>query len=223
MTTINDQAPWIYRQIGRRYVTDDEWRNIKTSLKPVLINADAVEVQASWHLKWREVAEEKWPLREALPLLFERSDVNEPETHLIGDVTPLGLVKKQTDTIKRCNDLIAWLDWSFNYNRAGTDGQLFQFPELNDLAWTAQQDLSALVAELERCRNELMAMGTRKGRHHRKTHIEFWKKLSRIFDDLVNSDVKFRNQHKIRFLLACSAPYCPEEATDGALVAFVER
>ena len=215
----------------RRILTDDEWKKVKESFAAVGVNADTLEIQLF-------MPGLKWPLRDALTLIYEHSDVSESTTVLPGDATtPLELVKKQNHTIKHCNDLIAWLDDSFNYNRSA-DGRsiqvrsdtrhpnagLFQFPELNDLAHTAQLYLSALVTELERCRNELMAMGASRGGHFRKTHIEFWKELARIWHDNVGKDVKQQDKYLAKFLRACSEPFFTQETIKGGAVeAFIDR
>jgi hypothetical protein len=231
----DDEPQW-------RQVTDSEWRRIKTSLERVGVDADAVKVPfyvpdgQEWPSYLPPLSNPKWlgpewPLREMLPALFERSDPNNPYDYRVYQAprpTPRELAKKQIDTIKRCNDLIAWLDNYKNYNRDTVMSkysrimQMFEFPELVRLASTAKDHLSALVAELERCRDKLAAMGASRGGHRRKVHITFWKELTRIFDVHVDNDVKYRNQHKINFLQACSAPYCPKEATVSALTAFVE-
>jgi hypothetical protein len=204
-----------------RDLTDDEWKEIKKCLarREININADTVKVQLFGHL---------WPLREAVPCLFRYSDVSEPRHR---GATPRDLAKKQTTTIKHCNDLGVELVDLVNsltaadiLSKCDPMRELFPFSELTNRALTAQQHLNALVAELERCRDELMAMGANRGEHRRKTHREFWKKLARIFDAHVDNDVKFRNEHKISFLRACSVPFCPEVITDDSrtIRAFVE-
>jgi hypothetical protein len=201
-----------------RDLTDDEWEKIKKCLahKDININADTVRV----HLWGRPDS-----LRETVPCLFRYSDVSEPRYR--GE-TPRDVAKKQTTAIKHIADLQTELtrlvnDLYFAADLSNNDPeQVFNFPKLTELVVAVQPLLHALVPELTRCRDNLMAMGASRGEHLRETHREFWKKLARIFDAHVDDGIKYRNQHKIRFLQACSAPYCPKEATVSALTAFVE-
>jgi hypothetical protein len=191
-------------------VTDKQWQPIKASLKDVGVNADEVRVETGLG---------EWPLRQALPLIAEGCHINLSVRK--DSPTPKQLVAKQSRTIKLCKDLSAWLDDPCNYDRTNPDKHWLQFPRLAGLAARARMDLSAFVAELECCREELTAMGTSQGQHFQKLHVRFWKELKRVWDGNVGG--KRRAKHLTNFLIACSKPFFPEETTDGAINAFIER
>jgi hypothetical protein len=67
-------------------------------------------------------------------------------------------------------------------------------------------------------------MGTSRGKPNRKLHVRFWDVLWRIWLDNVGDDVPWTaSNHFARFLIACSQPFFPEETTDTAITAFIER
>jgi hypothetical protein len=76
---------------------------------------------------------------------------------------------------------------------------------------------------LERCRNELAAMGTSRGKGNRKLHVRFWHALTRIWRDNAGNGKWDASNHLAEFLIACSQPFFPEESTDTAISAYVER
>jgi hypothetical protein len=71
-------------------------------------------------------------------------------------------------------------------------------------------NLERYTAELERWRDELPAKDTNRGNHGSTAHNLFWQEVERIFDTRVGNDVKSRNQHKIRFLRACTDHFFPK-------------
>jgi hypothetical protein len=200
---------------SRAPITDEQWKPIRAAFKAVGVDADDV-IAKTW------LGNRYLRLRKALPLIAEDCDRS---LHLQKVLpTPKKLAAKQASIVELCNDLITRLSDPDSYNRISSDDPLWlQFPQLVHLAARAKESLSALVAELEQCRDELTAVGSNRGKSNSTAHIQFWKKLTRVFDDNVSKDVKFRNQHKINFLRACSNQFFPEEATDSALSAFVEK
>ena len=194
-------------------VTEKQWQQIKAKLKAVGVNADAVRVKTGLG---------EWPLRQGLPLIAEGCDINSRVRK--ASSTPKQLAAEQNRTIELCKALLARLDDPHHYNRVDPDTQWLHFPRLANLAGRSREDLSALVAELERCRDELTAMGTSQGKHFQKLHGQFWKELMSVWRDNVAKDVDWQaSSHLANFLIACSMPFFPEETTDGAISAFIER
>jgi hypothetical protein len=160
----------------------------------------------------------EFSLRDGLPVLAWHCE----GAALLRRVAPTakGVAAKQDDVLKLCSKLMASLD-DYRYNSPSPNSDV-RFPELEEPARLLEEALGYFIAVLKRCRNELTAMGDSRGIGNTKAHRLFWKELTRIFDAHVDNGVKYRNQRKINFLQACSAPYCPEEATVSALTAFVE-
>jgi hypothetical protein len=196
-------------------LTNKEWQKIQESFKAVGLNADTVMIKTG-------VGKCEWPLRYGIPLIAQCCDIN---SRLRKDSsTPKQLSAEQSRTIEFCRAVLARLDNPRNYNRIDPDTHWLHFPRLTHLAARTRQDLSALIAELGRCRDELMARGTSQGKHFQKLHVQFWKELTRVWHANVSADVKWqKGNHLASFLIACSEPFFPEETTDGAISAFIER
>lgn len=197
-------------------LTDKEWQKITASFNAVGVDADTVLVEF-WSGK------EPLPLRDVLPMIAFNCDLT---SHLLEalEPTPKQLIAKQGRTVEICNDLIAWLDNPSNYSRVDPDTHWpLQFPHLATLTTRTLRDLEALVAELERCRNELTAMGICQGKPINTAHKQFWKELLRVWDGSISKDVIWSNKHLTNFLIACSEPLFPEETTFDEINAFFGR
>jgi hypothetical protein len=67
-------------------------------------------------------------------------------------------------------------------------------------------------------------MGTSRGKKNRTPHSQFWKELTHVWHDNVGRETKWQaSNHLASFLIACSKPFFPGEATDPAISAFIER
>jgi hypothetical protein len=67
-------------------------------------------------------------------------------------------------------------------------------------------------------------MGTSRGKGNRKLKVQFLKVLERIWLDNVRAGVKWQASNQFaEFLTACSRPFFPEDTTDTAITAFIER
>jgi len=110
------------------------------------------------------------------------------------------------------------------HNRISPESHWLQFPCLPESERHLRADLQAYVVELERCRDELAAMGSSRGKQNRMLHRLFWDALERIWLDNVGAGVKWYASNQFAdFLIACSKPFFREETTDTAITAFIER
>jgi hypothetical protein len=207
--------------------TEEQWDKVKKILDGVGVDADAVLIDPSLlpHGFAREAV--RWSLRDQLPFIIQRCAIDS----LIQKRFPtaLDLAKEQDRTIGLCRDLLARLGGDAygepsKHNRLDPETHWLQFPRLSRLEDRIRTDLEAYIAELERCRNELAATGTSRGKGNRKLHVQFWDALTRIWRDNVGEGVKWdRSNHLAKFLIACSEPFSPEDTTGGAISAYIER
>jgi hypothetical protein len=197
-------------RFAEAYLTNEQWQEIKASLNKVGVNADTVRVKTGLGKQW---------LRDGLPIIAQGRDINSRLRKAFA--TPKQLAAEQNHTIELCKTLLARLDDPCNYNRVDPDTGWLQFSGFADLAAHTRADLSALIAKLEHCRDELMAMGTSQGKHFQKVHVQFWKELDRVWHE--NVRVRWTAKDQTKFLVACSMPFFPEDTTYGAINAFIER
>jgi hypothetical protein len=209
MTTIED-----VRRLRDVVVTDQQWEKIRRSLHDVHVDADGVRLVVE-KLRVMEGRKE-YSLRQGLPRIadgcasFSRQQQLEP--------TLKQVAAERLRTIELCEKLHAQLDDPENHLLYGFFAPGLAGDQLNRI----RKDLATLIPELKRCRPEATATGGR-GKHNSAAHSEFWKELVDIWTANVGRDVKWRAKHLANFLIACSEPFFPKEAADGAINAFVER
>jgi hypothetical protein len=206
--------------------TDEQWAKVKTMLKNVGIDDDAVLIgpgisaKQAWTIRGFVDEPVRCSLRDELLYIIERCDID----LRMASPTPQELAEEQDHTTGLCRDLLARLDDPARHNRISPETHTMQFWELPRLEDRLRADLQAYVAYLERCRDELVAEGTSRGKQNRMLHVRFWEALTRIWLDNVSDDVSWTaSGHLANFLIACSQPFFPEETTDTAITAFIER
>jgi hypothetical protein len=188
-------------------LTDEQSRKIRKTLADVHVDADAVMVTTGLG---------EWPLLEGLPFIAGDCEFAARLRLVAGP--PWQAAKTFSDTIELCNGLLVRLDDPWNYNRVDSGSHDLRFPHLSIVAGRARAGLKALAAELERCRATLMATSGRIGA--RDVHIRFWTELRQVWRANVR---KGTNKRLAKFVIACSEPFFPEETTDTAVSAFIER
>src|SRR5262245_61859925 len=157
--------------LPRRYVTDEEWGEIRKSFERVGVDADTVMLPIG-------PFGHRQSLRGALPgialacVQFLQIEKGAP--------TPKQLAENQSQTIKLCSDLRAWLSDPRNYAPYDFNVRRHLF-RLDELAGSMRADLETLIAELERGRDMLAVMGASQGKGNRRAHNLFWGELTRVW------------------------------------------
>jgi hypothetical protein len=191
-------------------LTDPQEQKIRESLEAVGVDADAVMVDTGLG---------EWPLLEGLPLLAARCELTARMRRVSGP--PSKAAQTFDHTIELCNRLLHRLDDPWSYHRIDPDIHDLQFPHLSSIVVPTRDNLKALAAELERCRETLVAMDGR--RDPRELHIRFWKALRQVWEANIREDTRWTNDQLASFVIACSEPFFAEATTDGAITAFIER
>lgn len=180
--------------------SDTEWRKIETSLAGAGVDLDETMVD----LELSDVGQAlERPLRDALQgLACYYGAISRLSRPLTPKQQAAGLRKGLT-TLKTALDAI--------YGAGSYAGPV-------QLA-----DAYALVAWAQQRHDELAAMGNRSHDNAHKTHIEYWRQLTLLWQAIPANDRRRRHKDLHRFLLACSAPVFSTATTDKALIAFIER
>jgi hypothetical protein len=210
---------------------DKQWKKVKEILEGIGVDADAVLIgpgisaKQRWSLNGFVNEAVCCSLRDELPYIIERCDIDLRITS--ATATPLGLADEQDRTVELCHKLLARLGDDdpdgepSKHNRISPESHWLQFPHLSEVERRAGAVLQELVTKLERCRDELAAMGTSRGRQNRELHVQFLRALERIWLDNVGKDVKWDASNQFaEFLIACAKPFF--EDADTAVDNFIK-
>ena len=206
---------------------DADWQKIKASLRLVGIDADVEKVGDHWWTwldpKTALTTAPQRPLREQLQELaaeYYGRAVYRKQSH---SLTPRQEAAEMQEALNWLEPVRAGfaLESISKPARAAFDPRLLHFIRETTVACEV---LTVIIAKLKRRVANLRAEGSRSPFNARKTHIEYWDKLTLLWQAITaNRSRRQRERGLNPFLLACSGPVFPQATSKSRVNDFCKK